>query len=174
MSAMKRVLAAVIFVSLMAIGVLRAQDQTYPTRPVYMVVPFEAGGPNDVLGRIVARKAGEYLGQTIVIENRTGAGGSVGTDAVARAAPDGYRLLFSGTSSLSINPLLQKSAPYDPIKSFEPVALVGTAPSVLIVSSQMPAKSVPELIGLVKQKPGSYNFGSGGIAATPYLAAELF
>src|ERR1700740_3668187 len=103
MSVMNRLLVANIFVPLMAIGALWAQDQSYPTRPVYMTVPFEAGGPNDVLGRILCSKAGEDLGQTIVIENRTGAGGSVGTDAVARATPDGYRLLFSGTSSLSIN-----------------------------------------------------------------------
>ena len=170
----RQVFVAAATIVLLTASASRAEDQNYPTRPIHMIVPFEPGGPNDVLGRIVARKAGEYLHQTIVVENHAGAGGSMGTDMVARATADGYTLLFSGTSSLTINPLLQKAIPYDPIKNFTPLALVGTAPSVLIVPLSLPVKSVPELIALVKQKPGTYNFGSGGIAATPYLAGQLF
>lgn len=170
---MKRLVPVAICAVLMAAGAGKAQSQTFPDHPIRMIVPFEAGGPNDILGRIVAKKAGEYLHQTIIVENRTGAGGALGTDSVARAAPDGYTVLFSGTSSLSIVPLLQKAVAYDPLKSFAPIAMVGEAPSVLIVSPSMPVKSVPELIAEAKRKPNTYNFGSGGIAATPYLAGEM-
>jgi tripartite-type tricarboxylate transporter receptor subunit TctC len=170
---MKRLIPIVTSIVFFAMGAAEAQNQTFPDHPIRMIVPFEAGGPNDILGRIIAKKAGEYLRQTIVVENRTGAGGALGTDSVARAAPDGYTILFSGTSSLSIVPLLQKAVAYDPIKSFAPVALVGEAPSVLIVAPSMPVKSVPELIAEAKRKPNTYNFGSGGIAATPYLAGEM-
>lgn len=170
---MKRLAPVVACTLMIAMSAANAQNQSFPDHAIRMIVPFEAGGPNDILGRIVAKKASEYLRQTIVVENRTGAGGALGTDAVARAAPDGYTVLFSGTSSLSIVPLLQKSVAYDPIKSFAPVALVGEAPSVLIVSPSMPVKSVPELIAEAKRKPNTYNFGSGGIAATPYLAGEM-
>ena len=116
---MLKLIAAVSSVVLLAAGSSFAEDaQSYPTRPIHMIVPFEPGGPNDVLGRILAQKAGEYLGRSVVVENRVGAGGSIGTDAVARAKPDGYTLLFSGTSSLSINPSVQKAIPYDPIRDF--------------------------------------------------------
>ncbi len=170
---MKRLVPVVVCAVFTAASASRAQSPIFPDHPIRMIVPFEAGGPNDILGRIVAKKAGEYLQQTIIVENRTGAGGALGTDSVARATPDGYTLLFSGTSSLSIVPLLQKAVAYDPLKSFAPVALVGEAPSVLIVSPSMPVKSVPELIAQAKRKPNTYNFGSGGIAATPYLAGEM-
>jgi tripartite-type tricarboxylate transporter receptor subunit TctC len=169
-----KLIAAVSSVVLLVAGSSFAEDaQSYPTRPIHMIVPFEPGGPNDVLGRILAQKAAEYLGRSVVVENRVGAGGSIGTDAVARAKPDGYTLLFSGTSSLSINPSVQKAIPYDPIRDFEPVALIGTSPSVLIVPPPLPVNSVPDLIAYAKQNPGTLNFGSGGIGAAPFLAGEM-
>ncbi len=163
--------AAVLF----AMGILAgsAGAQEYPSKAVRMVVPFAAGGPNDVLGRVVAQKMSELLGQQIVIDNRAGGGGSTGTALVAVAPPDGYTLLFSGTSSLAVNPSLYKSLPYDPIKDFAPVGLAGTAPSLLVTHPSLPVKNLKELIALAKTHPGKLNFGSGGVGGTPHLAGEL-
>ena len=151
-----------------------AVAQEYPVRPIRMIVPFPPSGPNDVLGRIFAQRVGELLGQSIVIDNRSGAGGTMGTDLAAKASADGYTLLFSGTASLSINPSLQKQLPYDPIKDFAPISLVGTAPSVMVIHPGLPVKNVTELIGLAKYKPDQLNFASGGIGGAPHLAGELF
>jgi tripartite-type tricarboxylate transporter receptor subunit TctC len=151
-----------------------ATAQEFPTRPVRMVVPFAPSGPNDVLGRILAQKLSDQIGQQVIIENRSGAGGSTGTAVVAAAPADGYTLLFSGTSSLAINPSLYKKLPYNAIKDFAPVSLAGTAPSLLATHLSVPAKTVKELISLAKTSPGKLNYGSGGIGGTPHLAGELF
>lgn len=151
-------------------GVACAQD--YPTKPIRVIVPFPPGGPNDVLGRILALKIAEQLGQALVIDNRSGAGGSTGTVAAATAPADGYTLLFSGTSSLAINPSLSKVA-YDPLKDFAPIGLAGTAPSLLALHPSVPAKSIKALISLAKTRAARLNYASGGVGGTPHLAGEL-
>ncbi len=150
-----------------------AVAQEFPVRAMRLIVPFAPGGPNDVLGRILAQKLSEQMGQQVIIDNRSGAGGSTGTAAAATAPADGYTLLFSGTSSLAINPSLYKNLPYNAIKDFAPVSLAGTAPSLLATHISVPAKSVKELIAIAKKSPGKLNYGSGGIGGTPHLAGEL-
>jgi tripartite-type tricarboxylate transporter receptor subunit TctC len=148
--------------------------QTYPSKPVRMIVPFPPGGGNDILGRVLAAKLTEQLGQQVIIDNRAGAGSIIGTEIGARAAPDGHTLLFSGTAGLSINPVLQKKLPYDPIKDFAPVSMVGTSPQMLAVHPTLPVRTVKDLIDLAKAKPGRLNFASAGIGTPTHLAGELF
>lgn len=148
--------------------------QTYPTKPIRLIIPFPPGGPNDILGRVLAQKMSEQLGQQVIIDNRGGGGGIIGAELAAKAAPDGYTLLLGGTASLSINPGLRKQLPYDPIKDFAAVSLVGTAPSILVTHPTVPVKTVRELIELAKAKPGKLNFASAGIGTPPHLAGELF
>lgn len=155
-------------------GAPHASAQAYPARAVRMIVPFPPGGPNDILGRVVAQKASESLGQQIIVDNRGGAGGIIGTEAAAKAAPDGYTLLLSGTAALSINPSLHAKLPYDPVKDFAPISLLATAPSILIVHPALPVKTVKEFIALAKRKPGALNYASAGIGTPPHLAGELF
>lgn len=147
--------------------------QTYPTKPLRLIVPFAPGGPNDVIGRVVAQKVTEQIGQTVVVDNRPGAGGAIGTGLAANAPADGYTLLISGTSSLAINPALYKKLPYDPIRDFAPVSLIGTAPSLVVVTPSLPVKTIKDLIALAKAKPGQINYASGGIGSAPHLAGEL-
>ena len=153
---------------------LPVHAQNYPNRAMRMIVPFPPGGPNDILGRVVSQKMSESIGQQIVVDNRGGAGGIIGTEAAAKAAPDGYTLLFSGTAALSINPGLHARLPYDPVKDFTPVSLLATAPSVLIVHPALPVKSVKEFIALARKRPGQLNYASAGIGTPPHLAGELF
>jgi tripartite-type tricarboxylate transporter receptor subunit TctC len=150
-----------------------AAAQSYPAKPIRMIVPFAAGGPNDVIGRVVAQKVSEQIGQQVIVENRAGAGGAIGTAFVGSAPPDGYTILISGTSSLAINPALYKKLPYDPIKDFAPVALVGTAPSLLAMHPSVPVRTIKDLIALAKSRPGQLNYASGGIGSAPHLAGEL-
>jgi tripartite-type tricarboxylate transporter receptor subunit TctC len=147
--------------------------QVYPSRPVRIVVPFAPGGPNDIIVRLVAQKLTEAWGQPIVVENRAGAGGNIGTDAVAKAAPDGYTLLSVGPGSLIINPLIGK-APYDTARDFAPVTLMARAPNALVAHPSLPVSSVKELIALARSQPGRINYGSGGNGSTPHLAGALF
>ena len=146
----------------------------YPAKAVRMIVPFPPGGPNDILGRVVAQKLSEQLGQQVVIDNRGGAGGIIGAELAARAVADGYTLLFGGTASLAINPSLHRKLPYDPLRDFAAVSLVGTAPSLLTVHPSLPVKNVKDLIDLAKAKPGQLNFVSAGVGTPPHLAGELF
>jgi tripartite-type tricarboxylate transporter receptor subunit TctC len=167
-----------IFVSaLLGLAALAAPSagsgQDWPTRPVHVVVPYPAGGPNDIIVRIVGQRLGETLGQPIVVENRPGAGGNIGTDSVAKSAPDGYTLVSVGPGALIINPLLGK-VPYDTMRDLAPVTLMAVAPNALVAHPSFPAKSVAELIALAKQKPGTINYASGGSGSTPHLAAALF
>ena len=148
--------------------------QTYPTKAIRMIVPFPPGGPNDILGRVMAQRLSEQLGQQVVIDNRGGAGGLIGAEIAARAAPDGYTLIFAGTATLAINPGLHKKLPYDPLKDFAAVSLVGTAPSMLVVHPSLPVKTVKDLIALARAKPGQLNFASAGVGTPPHLAGELF
>jgi tripartite-type tricarboxylate transporter receptor subunit TctC len=152
-------------------GTATAQD--YPSRPVKIVVPFPAGGSNDIIARILAQKLGERTGQTFLIENRGGAGGNIGADAVATSEPDGYTLLLTAPPPLTINAALYKSLPYDPAKAFAPISLVASVPIVLAVNPSVEANNVGELIALAKAKPGTLNFGSSGNGSTNHLAGEL-
>ena len=159
--------AAVIVVSAAAF----AAD--YPTRPITLIVPYPAGGGNDVIARLVAAKMSASLGQPIVIENRGGAGSTIGTRDVARSAPDGYTLLIA-TSSLAINPSLYPDVAYDPKKDFAPIGLIATSPNFVLVNPAVPAHSVAELIALAKKEPGKLDFASTGTGTSTHLAAALF
>ena len=150
-----------------------AWAQTYPNKPIRLVVPFPPGGPTDVMARLIAQRLSSTLG-SVILENKAGAGGTIGTKAVAAADPDGYNLLFGGTSTLAINPAVYKDLRYDPVTSFAPVAMVSTSPFVLVVHPSVPVHSVGELVGYAKANPGKVNFGSAGVGTTPHLAGELF
>jgi tripartite-type tricarboxylate transporter receptor subunit TctC len=151
-----------------------ALAQAYPTKPVRVIVPFAPGGGSDAVGRVLAQKLGDRLGQQFVVENRTGAGGSIGAAAVAKAAPDGYTLLLGSISEVALFPAVNPNAPYDPLKDFAPVGLAGVVPFVLVSSETVPAKSVRELIALAKAEPGKLAYGSAGNGSTTHLAMELF
>ena len=148
--------------------------QAYPAKPVKIVVPFPPGGPTDVVGRLVATKLSEGLGQQFVVENRAGAGGTVGSESVSQAPADGYTLLYGSTSTLAMAPSLYRKLGYDPRKSFAPVSLVSSGPLLVAVNAGVPAQSLAQLIALAKEKPGALNYGSAGNATPPHLAAELF
>jgi len=163
-----------VFVSaLLALAAFGASAQGWPSRPVHVVVPYPAGGPNDIIVRMVGKRLGETLGEPIVVENRPGAGGNIGTDSVAKSAPDGYTLVSVGPGALIINPLLGK-VPYDTMRDFAPVTIMAVAPNALVAHPSFPAKSVKDLIALAKRKPGAINYASGGTGSTPHLAAALF
>ncbi len=147
--------------------------QTYPAKPIRIVVPFAAGGGADFTARIVGQKLTEALGQPVLADNRTGAAGAIGTDLVAKAAPDGYTLLLGSAGPLAILPGLSSRLPYDSVTSFAPVALVSSMPFLLAVHPSLPVRNVRELIALARAKPGQLNYGSPGSGATTHLAAEL-
>jgi len=159
---------------LLCAGALPVQAQTaYPSRPVLMVVPQAAGGTNDIVGRVVGQKLGEVLGGSVVVENRPGAGGNIGTQAVARAPKDGYTLLMTISSSQAINPALYKNPGFDPVMDFRPVSLIGAVPNVLLVNPSFPAKNVAELLALAKAKPGHYQYASAGNGTLNHLLGEM-
>ncbi len=168
MKLLMRALAAGL--ALMAGASALAQD--FPTRPIRMIVPFAAGGPTDVIGRQVAQRMGQALGQSIVVDNRTGAGSTLGTDVVAKAPADGYTLLF-GTFSMAVNATLYPKLPYDPINDFASIGKVANTYLVLVTHPSFPARNLRELVDAVKVSPGRYNFGSAGIGSGLHLAAEM-
>jgi tripartite-type tricarboxylate transporter receptor subunit TctC len=147
--------------------------QTYPDRPVRIIVPFAPAGPTDVVARIIADKLSATLGKQFYIENRAGAGGNIGMGQAAAAPPDGYTILFV-SSSFVVNPSLYAKIPYDPHKDFAPITIAGASPNVLTVHPSIPAKTVKELADLIKASPGKYNFASPGAGTTPHLAGALF
>ncbi len=151
-----------------------AQAQTYPSRPVKVIVPTPPGGPVDVIARITANYLQTALGQGFVVENRAGAGNTIGSKDAAEAAPDGYTMLYSSASGLVIAPLLHPNAGYDPLTSYEPVALVGQSSNILVVNPSVPAKTVQELVAYAKANPSKVNFSSGGIGVLPHLIGEMF
>ncbi len=156
-----------------AISIIPASAAGYPERPVKILVPFAAGGPTDVMARLLADKLTGKLGQRFYIENLAGAGGNIGTANVARAPADGYTILIV-SSSYTVNPSLYKNCPYDPYKDFIPVTLAAITPNILIVNPSVPAKTPKELIELIKANPNKYTDASPGVGTTPHLAAELF
>jgi tripartite-type tricarboxylate transporter receptor subunit TctC len=167
----KNCLAALGFALLATTG---AWAQDYPSRPVTLIVPYAAGGGNDVMARIVAEKMSRSLGQQIVIENKGGAGGSIATRQVAKAAPDGYTLGLGGTGTHAINPTLYPNVGYDPRRDFAPVGLIATSALVVLVNTSVPAKTIPELIALARRDPGKLNYASAGVGSGIHLGAELF
>ncbi len=144
------------------------------TRPVTLVVPFAAGGSTDVVSRIVAKRVAERTGLSIIVENVGGAGGMVGAGRVARANPDGTTILMATVATHAINPLMAKERPYDPVADFTPVSLLATVPNVLLVNPKVPAKTVQELIALLKAEPGKYSYASSGVGSPLHLSGELF
>lgn len=162
------VLAAALFAA-----ALPSLAQTWPNRTVKIIVPFPAGGPTDVLTRVLAEKMGGQLGQPVVVENKPGAGGSIGADFVAKSPADGYTLVMATTSTHSIGPNLGKIA-YDPVKDFTPIVWVGNATNILVVSNHVPAANVQELIALARKDPGKLNYATSGIGTISHLTSELF
>jgi tripartite-type tricarboxylate transporter receptor subunit TctC len=147
---------------------------TYPDRPVHLIVPFPAGSATDIVSRVMAQRLSVKLGQQFVIENRPGASGNLGADVVAKATPDGYTMGLITASTHGVAPALGTKLPYDPIKDFKPIGMIGAAPYVLVLYPGTPAKTIPELVALAKSKPSSLTYGSAGLASLAYLATALF
>lgn len=171
---MSRVVAAWSVMALSVVVVDRTLAQTYPTKPIRLITPSTAGSPVDIRARWLAEKLSPVLGQPIVVDNRAGAGGSIGTVAAARSAADGYTLLLVHQGSIAINPHLYAKAGYDPINDFAPVTRLVVSPMLLAVHSAFPAKSVADLIRLARERPGQLTFGSSGTGTPPHMAGELF
>jgi tripartite-type tricarboxylate transporter receptor subunit TctC len=151
-----------------------AQVSDYPNRPLHLIVPYPPGGTTDVLARTIAQHLSEYMGQPVVVENRPGAGGNIGTNLAAKATPDGYTIVMTSTSTMAINPVLYQKLPFDPYKDLAPVALLTSVSNVLVVNPMVPAKTVNELVRLLKDNPDKYNFASPGNGNSSHLAAEMF
>jgi tripartite-type tricarboxylate transporter receptor subunit TctC len=167
--------AAALAAALALAGACYAQSgaPAYPTRQIRVIVPFTAGGPTDVIARLFAQKLSESLGHQAYVEDMPGAGGNLGTAAAAKAPADGYTLVMVSTGFV-VNPSLYAKVPYDPIKDFAPVTLVAASPNVMVINPSVPAKTVAELMALIRANPGTYSFAGPGIGSTPHLAGELF
>lgn len=161
---------------LLATGLLPtlAWSQTYPSKPIRVIVPFPAGGATDLFARVLSQKLGEKLGSSVVVENRPGAGGTIGSDLVAKAVPDGYTFLLATTSTHAIAPSLSSKIPYDVVRDFTPIIHVGNAPSIMLVPNNSPARTVKEWIELARKNPGKLNYASSGNGTIVHLTAELF
>src|SRR5882672_9150659 len=159
--------AAVLFAS-------PASAQTYPDRPIRVVVPFSGGSASDVVARIVLDRVGPSLGQQFIVENQPGAGGNIGTATIARAEPDGYHLVMSASGPLAVNKTLTKNLPYDPEHAFEPITMLATLPSVIVVSKSLPVNSLHELIAYVKARPDELTYSSVGVGSAQHLAGLFF
>ncbi len=169
---MKKHAIAGLCLALAVPGTLMAQS--YPARPITLVVPAPAGGPTDIIGRQVANVLSAQTGQNVIVENRGGAGNTLGTDFVARSKPDGYTFVVGSPSSHAIAPSIYPKLPYDPVKDFTPVALLVTAPLALTIHPSIPASNLKEFVALAKARPGQLNFGSGGSGTTSHLTGEYF
>jgi tripartite-type tricarboxylate transporter receptor subunit TctC len=166
---MKRIL-----ISLLCAFAVQAFAQGYPTKPVRMIVPYPPGGGNDTLGRLFAAKLSERMGQPFVVENRPGAGTMIGTEAAAKSPPDGYTILLSSIATHALSPNLYARVPYDPIKDFAPITLLGIAPTVLVANKDLAANSLADFISLAKAKPGHFTYASGGNGTPPHINGEVF
>src|SRR6476661_7971118 len=155
-------------------GLPNARAQDFPNRAITLVIPFAPGGSTSIVGRGIADKMSELLGEKVVVDNRPGAGGTVGTKAVAKSDPDGYTLLLGYTGTLAIGPSLYKNVGYDPRKDFAPIGLIGNAPNSLVVNPSFPAKTVAELVAYAKANPGKVNFGSAGAGTASHITGEYF
>jgi tripartite-type tricarboxylate transporter receptor subunit TctC len=164
-------LAAAALVGLLTPALAAAQK--FPERNIRLIVPFPAGGPNDIIARVVSQKMSQILKQTIIVDNRGGQGGVIGTDAVAKAKPDGYTIAVTSAGALAISPSMEKVA-YNTLKDLQPITLVAKVPEMLVVAENVPAKNMKELVALAKKEPGKLNFASSGAGSLPHLAGELF
>jgi tripartite-type tricarboxylate transporter receptor subunit TctC len=170
-----RLMSAAVAMSGLWLGAAElAYAQPYPVRPIKIVVPTPAGGPVDVIARLVGNYLSSTIGQAVLIDNRPGAGNTIGSKEAAQAEPDGYTLLYSSASGLVFAPILQKNAGYDPLTSYDPIALVAQSSTILVVHPSVPANSVQELVAYAKANPGKVNFSSGGIGVLPHLLGEWF
>ena len=169
---MKTLAACVLFALIFAVAPVLAQN--YPARPIRVIAPFPAGGGTDLFARTIAQKLSAVWGQQVVVDNRSGAGGMIGSEMVAKAAPDGYTLLITSSSSHVISPHLSRKPPYDPLNDFMPVIMIASAPNVLVVHPSVPARSVRGLIDLAKKRPGELNYASNGSGTLSHLTGELF
>lgn len=165
--------AVAMLLALIGVSTQGVLAQGYPARTIRLVVPSSPGGGTDITGRILAQKLSEQLGQQVVVDNRAGAGTTIGNDIVAKSAPDGYTLLM-GISTLAINPSMYSKLPYDALRDFAPISQAVAVPNILTVHPSVPAKTVKEFIALAKAKPGSITFGSAGLGTSPHLSGELF
>lgn len=159
---------------ILAAAPFAATAQSYPVKPIRIVAPFPPSGGTDLFARALAQKLGAVFGQQVIVDNRSGAGGMIGSDMVARAAPDGYTLLVTSSSSHSIAPHLTRKPPYDPLRDFAPVIAIASAPNLLVVHPSLPVRSVKDLIDLAKARPGSINYASNGSGTLSHLTGELF
>jgi tripartite-type tricarboxylate transporter receptor subunit TctC len=157
---------------LLALAAPAAAQSDYPNRPVRLIIPFPPGGSNDVVGRMIGEQLGKQLGKQVVVDNRAGAGGVIGTELAAKAPPDGYTILVISLAH-AVNPWLYK-LPYDPIKSFAPIGVMGTGPNVVAVNPALPVNSIKELVALAKSKPGDIQYASAGVGSFQHLGGELF
>ena len=171
---MKATVASLMFAAMTLMVGGEANAQTYPTKPVRMIIPFPPGGTTDILGRVAAQKLSEALGQQVVPDNRPGAAGNIGTELVAKAPPDGYLLLTAPGSTLTIHPSLYAKLPFDPLKDFAPVTILGIVPNALVVHPSLPVRNVKELVALAKSRPGELNYASTGAGQSTHLSMELF
>jgi len=169
--ALKTAMAWVAFCLMVSVG---AQAQTYPSKPIRLIVPFPAGGATDIFARTLSQKLAEKLGTSVVVDNKPGAGGTLGSDLVAKASPDGYTLLLATSSTHSIGPNLNPKMPYDAVRDFTPIGQVGNAPSIMLVPNSSPAKTVHEWIDYARKNPGRLNYASSGNGTIVQLTAELF
>jgi tripartite-type tricarboxylate transporter receptor subunit TctC len=168
------VIASTMYGAFNAAAAQTSPDQTFPKRTITLVIPFAPGGSTSIVGRVIADKMSQLLGQSIVIDNRPGAGGTVGTRLVAKSDPDGYTILLGYTGTLAIGPSLYKEVGYDPRKDFAPIGMIGSAPSALVVHPSFAAKSVAELIAYAKANPGKVNYGSAGVGSVNHITGEYF
>ena len=170
---MRLTIAVAALLAMAPLAVETAAAQQYPAKPIRMIVPFAPGGPNDVIGRIIGQKLTEGWGQAVVIENRGGAGGTIGTAQVAKATPDGYNLTVASTSTHVVAPSVYAKLDYDPVRDFAPVGLMAVSPYLLVVHPAVPAKTLQELVALAKKQPGKLNYASAGVGSTTHLSMEM-
>ena len=170
---MKRLYRGVLLLVASALVAVGASAQPYPNRPIKLIVADSPGGAPDQLGRLLAQKLSDGLGQQVVVDNRAGAGGILGAEMAAKSAPDGYTLLLTTTAIYAILPNLRKNLPYDPVKDFVPISRIATASNVLVVNDALPAKNIAELVKLAKEKPGALNYASAGVGTPAHLAGEM-
>lgn len=168
-----RLAAALALAAFIPMAAQAQSADTYPSRPVRLVIPFAPGGPTDIAGRVIGEKVAPLLGQPMIVDNRPGAGGNVGAEIVARSAPDGYTVVMGVTGSHAINLALQKSLPYHPLKDFEPVTQATQFPNAIAVHPDVPAQSLSELVALAKREPGKLSYGTDGVGTASHLTMEL-
>jgi tripartite-type tricarboxylate transporter receptor subunit TctC len=171
---MRKLAAQIVLLIAAAMATGAATGQSYPTRTIRFLVPFSPGGASDTAARIIGQKLAERWGQQVVVENRPGAGGTIGTEVAARAQPDGYTLLMGSSTELAVNPNLYPKLAYNTIRDFAPVVLIASTPLLLVTHPSLPVKSVKELVALAKARPGALNYVSSGNGATTHLAVEMF